>query len=560
MRIQKLMLSLASALAFCSSVNAELITATNVIALETAKGKNYYYNYRASNGNVDESWVTQDPNGASTNYFVNGQPNPVLVFDLGANQLLDAFSIWGYPASGNSVREFTLSFYDASQGFDGEPIAVQNVTLSENTRSATSIALAAPTTAQYVKMEMTGNWGQITGTSGGDRVGFAEIQFNRTNTVETWIPDSAEQIAAGTWYDALYPSNLLDGKASTWWCTKNATNPDYYDGVNEDPVLAFTFNEAKNLSSITVTPYGVAGNSIRDFNLKFYDATGIQIAVADDSAYSFRMVSCNQSEPTLFTFPEVAGAAKVVMTITDNFEGGLYGGGDRVGLADVSFGNHIYSEGPTWQTSYNTPMEGLNVVRPDAVSINYSEIDYGQTDANYSLNNLIAGTGYSSGGEWCTIANGADYFNTDTMSVQPVLTFTNDASELADGFLFWGYQNKSGNGMTAFTLSLYDDDELVFSDYYRIDAALGKSEYASFMFDSPVAFDTAVLIPLDNAYKYFDYADKGGDRLGFAGFAFYQDPNKVPEPATWALLALGLAVLPVCAGKMGMTGKTGKKK
>ena len=93
--------------------------------------------------------------------------------------------------------------------------------------------------------------------------------------------------------------------------------------------------------------------------------------------------------------------------------------------------------------------------------------------------------------------------------------------------------------MTAFTLSLYDGDELVLSDYYRVDEAIGTNDYASFMFEESVAFDTAVLIPLDNAFNYFDYAGHGGDRLGFSGLAFYQDPQKVPEPAAWVLLLTG---------------------
>ena len=93
--------------------------------------------------------------------------------------------------------------------------------------------------------------------------------------------------------------------------------------------------------------------------------------------------------------------------------------------------------------------------------------------------------------------------------------------------------------MTAFTLSLYDGEELVLSDYYRVDAAISEDDYASFMFDESVAFDKAVLIPMDNAFKYFNYAGHGGDRVGFSGLAFYQDPAKVPEPAAWVLLLTG---------------------
>lgn len=541
MRIHSLMLTLASAAVLCAPVSAELITAERVLTLQTHGGTsidNNYKNNNASDGNVDSLWCTLNPNGGN-NYYLNGSVNPVMVFDLGTNQTLDALSVWGYPFSGNSLQKFTLSFYDGSQGFDGTPIAVQNVTLEEWTQNATNIALTAPVTAQYVKMEVTGNFGQTGNYGGGDRVGIADIQFNRTNTIETYIPDSAAQTGGGNSINGMDASKLLDNNQDTQWCTNNSANPDFYNGVNANPELTFTFNEAKNLSSITVRPYGVAENSGKDFTLKFYDAAGNQIAVEDESLYSFKMTTYTRSNPSLFTFPEVKGAAKVVMTITDNFASDHQGGGDRVGFGDISFGNHVYTPGPTWQTSYNTPMEGLNVIRPTGVSINHTNIDYGQSNAQFRLTNLIAGTGYTPGGEWCTVQNGSDFFSTDTTNVSPVLTFTNDEAELVDGFLYWGYGDDAGNGMTAFTLSLYDGEELVLSDYYRVDEAIGTNDYASFMFDESVAFDTAILTPLDNAFNYFDYAGHGGDRLGFSGLAFYQDPQKVPEPAAWALLILG---------------------
>lgn len=548
MRIRSLLIVLASAMALSTPAKAELITAERVFTLQTHGGRDFeerdkYTIWHASDGDAGTTWCTQNPNGGN-NYYLNGRENPIMVFDLGTNQILDAFSIWGYPVHGNSLQKFTLSFYDGSQGFD-TPIAVQDVTLDTWTANATNVALAAPVTAQYVKMEMTGNFGQTVG--GGDRVGIADLQFNRTNTIETYTPSSA---TANNAIGNMPATNLLDGNTSTQWCTdwsQGGNIRDYYhDGKYADPELTFTFNEAKNLSSITVTPYNVTGNSGKDFNLKFYDAAGNQIAVEDESLYSFKMVTYRQDVPSLFTFPEVKGAAKVVMTITDNFRGdydrwgGDYDhnrkydndGGDRVGLSEVSFGNHPYTGGPTWQTSYNTPMEGLNVIRPDGVSIKYP--------SGSSVGGLITGSGYSRGGAWYSDQNGSDFFGTDTTKATPVLTFTNDELELVDGFLYWGYGSENaGNGMTAFTLSLYDGEELVLSDYYRVDAAISEDDYASFMFDESVAFDKAVLIPMDNAFKYFNYAGHGGDRVGFSGLAFYQDPAKVPEPAAWVLLLTG---------------------
>ena len=551
MRIRSLLIVLASAMALSTPAKAELITAERVFTLQTHGGRDYedrgkYTIWHASDGDAGTTWCTQNPNGGN-NYYLNGSENPIMVFDLGTNQILDAFSIWGYPFGGNSVQKFTLSFYDGSQGFDGTPIAVQDVTLDTYTKDATNIALTAPVSAQYVKMEMTGNFGQTTNLGGGDRVGVAEIQFNRTNTIETYTPSSA---TANNAIGSMPATNLLDGNTSTQWCTDWAQGGNirdyYHDGKYADPELTFTFSEAKNLSSITVTPYTAAGNTGKDFNLKFYDAAGNQIAVEDESLYSFKMTAYKQSDPSLFTFPEVKGASKVVMTITDNFRGdylqngGDYNnngtfdddGGDRVGLSEVSFGNHPYAGGPTWQTSYNTPMEGMDVIRPSAVSINHP--------SGNSPDWLIDGSGYSPGGAWYSDANGSDFFETDTTKTTPVLTFTNDELELVDGFLYFGYRStNNGNVMTAFTLSLYDGDELVLSDYYRVDTAMSLDDYASFMFDDSVAFDKAVLIPLDNAFEYFNWAGAGGNMVGFAELAFYQDPAKVPEPAAWVLLLTG---------------------
>jgi len=352
MRIRSLLTALASAAALCAPAKAELITAERVLSLQTDGGKSIDDNYKnnnASDGNPNSTWCTLAPNG-NKNYYLNGTVNPIMVFDLGTNQILDAFSIWGYPFGGNSVQKFTLSFYDGSQGFDGTPIAVQDVTLDTYTKDATNIALTAPVSAQYVKMEMTGNFGQTTNLGGGDRVGVAEIQFNRTNTIETYTPSSA---TANNAIGSMPATNLLDGNTSTQWCTDWAQGGNirdyYHDGKYADPELTFTFSEAKNLSSITVTPYTAAGNTGKDFNLKFYDAAGNQIAVEDESLYSFKMTAYKQSDPSLFTFPEVKGASKVVMTITDNFRGdylqngGDYNnngtfdddGGDRVGLSEV---------------------------------------------------------------------------------------------------------------------------------------------------------------------------------------------------------------------------------
>ncbi len=535
--------------AFTVPASAELITADNVIVLQTADGRSFYNNFHASDGTPGNTWVTTAPNGGNGyDYFDKNSPNPVLLFDLSTNQTLDSIAFWNY-GGGNATKAFTLSFYDGSTGFVGTPIATQQVTLDSITNNSVQldIPLDAPVTARWVKMELTDNFFGA-GQGGGDRVGIAEIQFNRTNTVTNYTPDSVTQIASsGTALGSHPVTALIDG-TNSGWCTSTAST-DYFNGSNPNPLLEFTFNEAKNLSSINVIPYSDSdGNSAKDFNLTFYDANGNKIAVADESKYSFKLLQYGTAHPQLFTFPEVQGAAKVVMEITDNFKHlgkGNYSGGDRVGLSEVTFGNHQYTEGSTFQDSYNTPQKGLDVVRPDGVSINNTSL----SAAN--LNNLLAGSGYNRSGTWYTIDRRdgdnqlyADYFAVpDEKYVNPILTFTSEEDILAEGFLIWGYgTGVSGNGLTEFAMEFYDDDMLVFADTFIVDRAFGQDEYASFMFDEAFSFDEVSMTLLDNSYKWFN-SSGGGDRIGFNGLAFYQDANKVPEPSAWALMLLGTAGL-----------------
>ncbi|MBQ2822058.1 MAG: PEP-CTERM sorting domain-containing protein [Thermoguttaceae bacterium] len=540
---------LLGAAAFTVPASAELITADNVIVLQTANGQSFYNNFHASDGTSGNTWVTTAPNGGNGNdYFDKNrvQPNPILLFDLSSNQTLDSLALWNY-GGGNALKSFTLSFYD-SANFSGTPAATQQVTLSSATGNNVKldIPLDAPVTARWVKMELTDNFFG-SGVGGGDRVGIGELQFNRTNTVTEIKPTSVSQIS-GTALGDHPAGNLIDGSASAGWCSAQAAS-DYYNGSNPIPKLEFTFDGTQNVSSITVTPYHIsAGNSGKDFNLTFYDADGNKIAVEDESKYSFKMLRYDSTDPQLFTFPEVQGAAKVVMEITDNFKHlgkGNYAGGDRVGLTEVTFGNHQYTEGPTFQTSYNTPQKGLDVIRPDSVSINNTSL------SGTNINNLLGGRGYSRSGQWYTIdrkdSNNkvyGDYFAVpDEKYVNPILTFASDEDILAEGFLIWGYgSGVSGNGLTEFAMEFYDDDMLVFADTFIVDRAFGQDEYANFMFDEAFAFDEVSMTLLDNSYKWFN-SGGGGDRIGFNGLAFYQDANKVPEPSAWALMLLGTAGL-----------------
>ena len=113
------------------------------------------------------------------------------------------------------------------------------------------------------------------------------------------------------------------------------------------------------------------------------------------------------------------------------------------------------------------------------------------------------------------------------------------AESLYDSFSIWGY-SAQGNQMTDFTLELYNDaGQLVFADEFKTTQSINNQQFATFSLGDSILFSTARLTALDNAYYW--YGSGGGDRVGFAEIAFYQDPNAIPEPSTWALLILGAA-------------------
>jgi len=53
--------------AFTVPASAELITADNVIVLQTANGQSFYNNFHASDGTSGNTWVTTAPNGGTGN-------------------------------------------------------------------------------------------------------------------------------------------------------------------------------------------------------------------------------------------------------------------------------------------------------------------------------------------------------------------------------------------------------------------------------------------------------------------------------------------------------------
>ena len=163
----------------------QVIHANGNVTLQA--GSDFYAASNASDGGTGSGsgdlYVTDAPGGGSADYFaVNGiEGDPVLIIDLGADQALAGAQFWNYPsfALGNAAAEFSLRFATAAEGPTGFGSTIfYNPTfhpLSLGNTIAQDFFFSQSVTARYIEMTLTDNY--FEDFSGGDRVGFADIQF-----------------------------------------------------------------------------------------------------------------------------------------------------------------------------------------------------------------------------------------------------------------------------------------------------------------------------------------------------------------------------------------------
>ena len=453
-------------LVLSGSAQAGLIYAVRVNALNAAKtcnyrtGDNSFSNYNLSTNDDSQTfqWVTQSN---STPYNLTNDTIPIMLFDLGSVQTINAIHIAPYSAANNNVKAMTVEFYD-SPAINATPVYTQ--TFTNIPKSLTNLSLTTPANARFVKITMTEN-------HGGDRYGIGNLMFD----VAGGTPTSGSASVAS--YKNWPASNLLDLDTSSQWVTNVSTGGGYFNGTNPEPVLTFTYDTPQTISGIGVNPYNVAGNSVKDFNLKFYDASGAQISVDDPTQYNLTMT--HYSSAALrdeFSFPAVANVSKIEMTLTSNFIAEVGSAGDRVGLSEVCFFVPTEPDAPTTPDKYNASMSNENViVRPESASF----LTVGAERASAKpLSNLFDGTESSPGGnEWYTTDTRvgstviSDYY---TVGYTPAIEFTMPEENMYNSFSIWGYGNK-GNLMSDFTLELYDrEGKLVYADEYLIDSYINK--------------------------------------------------------------------------------------
>lgn len=506
---QLITLSLLALVSAASLAQAELIYAVRVNALNGASYNNYYSNANFSIGNSSSQWCSQQNNGNNAYKFTdNGiDYSPIVLCDLGVVHTINSINFSPYSVAKNSVKSFKVEFYD-TPALSGTPVYTQQFSDIASSGS-TTLNLNSSVQARYAKFTLTENYA-------GDRVGVGDISFNVVpvllHPTSATVNESEVPTLNG------YPvSNLYDLNGISQWCSKNAdTSKGYFNGTNKNPVFTFNFDNPQTVSEVFVQTYSSNGNSLKNFQLEFFDNAGAKISVADESKYKLAMVDCNYGIQNAFTFPEVEGVKSIKMTVTSNFRGIAPGGGDRIGVGDVYFSN-LGLDLPITPDKYNTPMHADNIVRPTAGSF----VTKGaEVASERSLSYLFDGSGTSQGGSWYTksMGNGTDYFD---KGFTPTIDLSLPKG-MYDSFSIWGY-DFGRLQLTDFILELIDDGQVIYADEFRIDQTISASQYATFSLGNNYLFDKARLTLLDNGFGRFD--NNGGDRLGVAEIAFYQEPN-----------------------------------
>lgn len=211
-------------IAMTSVANAELISAGGNVVQLTGGGYGPLPPAGASNGapgSPGAAWVTDAPCGGTGDYFSCGDI-PILVIDLGAEIIMDGIAFWNYGGNNNCATEFSLRFGTEADGSEniGASIGYNPVFTTDIPGSTEQQDFAFDTVivARYVEVTLTDNmYGYQNGQAGGDRVGFAEIQFNVVLPDKAWdsqpsngAKDLPQEVTLG-WSTMVDPnSGLVD--------------------------------------------------------------------------------------------------------------------------------------------------------------------------------------------------------------------------------------------------------------------------------------------------------------------------------------------------------------
>lgn len=210
-------------------------------------------------------WVTDDPGGFPSDYYIAAAAPPVITLDLGADVYLPEISVWGYDSgNGNGVSRFSLRFAtdaDGATGF-GSSISYNPTYFPDNigVTARQSFPFATPVTARYVEFTAEDNFfGAIVG---GDRVGLGEIAFEQNSPVPA---------SGGSALVALDTRSFGDSGSVALETSQVTVNDNGDGGSNVEPVV---FTRDDSASDTLYFRYTV--NPISDFTTENYFA-GLQL-------------------------------------------------------------------------------------------------------------------------------------------------------------------------------------------------------------------------------------------------------------------------------------------
>ncbi|MBR5160001.1 MAG: autotransporter-associated beta strand repeat-containing protein, partial [Thermoguttaceae bacterium] len=431
-----------------------------------------------------------------------------MLCDLGVVHTISSLDVSAYSVGGNSVKGMKVELYD-TPALSGTPVHTQEFTIAKTGKTTLNLTDTngdpVSVQARYAKFTLTSNYG-------GDRVGVGDVMFNVENYLKTPTSSSmnSSEVATLSGYSV---SNLYVMNANAQWCSNAAdTTNGYFNGTNKNPVFTFNYSTPVTLSNVFIQTYSANGNSLKDFQLEFTDTNGNQ------STYNFTMTDCNYGVQNVFSFPEIENVTSVKMTVTSNFRGIAPGGGDRIGVGGVYFTN-LEIDYPTTPEKLDAPLRADNtMVRPTGAAY-VTDGSSRTADKNGPLSALYDGSGTGCGSKaWYTNQVGSenDFLN---KGFSPIIDLTLPKGTY-DSFSVWGY-GSAGNQMTEFILELLNDGEVVYADDYQMGRRTA-GQYATFSLDGNYLFDTARITVLDTGFGRF--TNSGGDRVGFAEIAFYQEP------------------------------------
>ncbi len=140
--------------------------------------------YRKISLDAQGNWATESECGSGCDYF-RVAPPPILVLDLGSDQLLNEIDTWAYQSTNaNGVSQFELRFATSDEGPQnfGRSIAFNPVfsALTNQDLPMQSFPFAQPVRTRYVEFKATDNFhGRPGAPDGGDRMGLGEIAFRK---------------------------------------------------------------------------------------------------------------------------------------------------------------------------------------------------------------------------------------------------------------------------------------------------------------------------------------------------------------------------------------------